>query len=303
MKIWIDGRIGGGDDAKVSVLDHGFLYGDGVFEGMRVYSQRLFRFERHLDRLEIGARCLGLELPGGRDALRALTLATAGEHLRESGETDAYVRLIVTRGIGELGVDPTGCTRPSVICIVDSIRIFPEEKLRSGIALVTSSRRSPAPDVRDPRVKSLNYLNNALAKQEARRQGADEALLLNAAGAVAEASVANVFAVRGGRLLTPPASDGALEGITRASVMELAVAMGVPTEERTLGRYDLIAADEVFLTGSGAKLVPVASLDGARIGRGGAGPLTQKLMDAFDRFARDPENGTALRGQFLRGPV
>jgi branched-chain amino acid aminotransferase len=294
MKIWLDGRIVDGAEAKVSVLDHGFLYGDGVFEGMRIYSGRLFRFERHLDRMEAGARCLGLTLPGGRGALAALTLATAREHLRASGEQDAYVRLVVSRGVGELGVDPTSCPEPFVTCIVDKIRIFPEEKLRSGITLITSSRRSPPPDVRDPRVKSLNYLNNALAKQEARRQGADDALLLNQAGAVAEASVANVFAVRGGRLLTPPASDGALEGITRASVLEIAAQLGVPAEERTLGRYDLIAADEVFLTGSGAKVVPVASLDGARIGRGEAGPLTQKLIAAFDRFARDPENGTPI---------
>jgi len=294
MKIWIDGRIVDGADARVSVLDHGFLYGDGVFEGMRVYSQRLFRCERHLDRLEIGARCLGLALPGGRDAIRALTLATAREYVRATREPDAYIRLVISRGVGELGVDPTNCPAPFVTCIVDKIRLFSEEKLRSGISMITSSRRSPPPDVRDPRVKSLNYLNNALAKQEARRQGVDEALLLNAAGAVAEASVANVFAVRGGRLLTPPASDGALEGITRASVLEIAAQLGVPAEQRTLGRYDLIAADEVFLTGSGAKVVPVASLDGARIGRGEAGPLTQKLMAAFERFARDPENGTAL---------
>jgi branched-chain amino acid aminotransferase len=294
MKVWIDGRIVDGADAKVSVLDHGFLYGDGVFEGMRVYSRRLFRCEWHLDRLEIGARSLGLALPGGRDGIRALTLATAAEYVRASGAQDAYIRLVISRGVGELGVDPTNCGAPFVTCIVDKIRLFSEEKLRSGISMITSSRRSPAPDVRDPRVKSLNYLNNALAKQEARRQGVDEALLLNAAGAVAEASVANVFAVRGGRLLTPPASDGALEGITRASVLELAAALGVPAEERTLGRYDLIAADEVFLTGSGAKVVPVASLDGIRIGRGESGPLTQKLMAAFDRFARDPENGTQL---------
>ncbi len=294
MKVWLDGRIVEGAEAKVSVLDHGFLYGDGVFEGMRVYSQRLFRLERHLDRLEIGARCIGLVLPGGRDAIRALTLATASEYVRATGERDAYIRLVISRGIGELGVDPTNCEAPFVTCIVDKIRIFSEEKLRSGISMITSSRRSPPPDVRDPRVKSLNYLNNALAKQEAKRQGADEALLLNAAGSVAEASVANVFAVRGGRLLTPPGSDGALEGITRASVLEIAAQLGVPSDERTLGRYDLIAADEVFLTGSGAKVVPVATLDGTRIGRGEAGPLTQKLMAAFDRFARDPENGTAL---------
>jgi branched-chain amino acid aminotransferase len=294
MKVWIDGRIVDGGEARVSVLDHGFLYGDGVFEGMRVYARRLFRLPLHMSRLEAGARSLGIELPGGRAAIERLTLATALAHVRASGDPDAYVRLVISRGVGELGVDPTSCPAPFVVCIVDKIRLFPEEKLHSGISLVTSSRRAPSPDVRDPRVKSLNYLNNALAKQEARRQGADEALLLNQAGAVAEASVANVFAVRGGRLLTPPPSDGALEGITRASVLEIAAQLGVPGEERTLGRYDLIAADEVFLTGSGAKIVPVASLDGARIGRGGAGALTQKLMAAFERFAREPENGTAL---------
>jgi branched-chain amino acid aminotransferase len=294
MKVWIDGRVVDGREARVSVLDHGFLYGDGVFEGMRVYSRRLFRLERHLDRLEIGARSLGLALPGGREGIAVLTLATARAYAEATGEPDAYVRLVISRGVGELGVDPSSCPQPFVVCIVDRIRLFPEEKLRSGVSMITSSRRAPAPDVRDPRVKSLNYLNNALAKQEARRQGADEALLLNAQGNVAEASVANVFAVRGGRLLTPPASDGALEGITRASVLELAARAGVPSEERTLGRYDLVAADEVFLTGSGAKLVPVASLDGAPIGRGGAGPLTQKLIAAFDAFARDPENGTPL---------
>jgi len=294
MKIWLDGRIVERSEAKVAVLDHGFLYGDGVFEGMRVYSRRLFRLERHMDRLAAGARALGIDLPGGREGIAAIALATAREYVRASGEADAYIRLIVSRGIGELGVDPSSCPTPFVTCIVDKIRIFSDEKLLSGISLITSSRRSPSPDVRDPRVKSLNYLNNALAKQEARRQGADDALLLNQAGAVAEASVANVFAVRGGRLLTPPPSDGALEGITRASVLEIAAELGVQAEERTLGRYDLIAAEEVFLTGSGAKVVPVATLDGARIGRGEAGPLTQKLIAAFDRYARDPENGTAL---------
>ena len=294
MKVWIEGKVVDGREARVSVLDHGFLYGDGVFEGMRVYSRRLFQLERHLDRLEVGARSLGLALPGGREGLRALTLETARAHAASSGQDDAYVRLVISRGVGELGVDPTTCGAPFVVCIVDRIRIFPEEKLATGISMITASRRSPAPDVRDPRVKSLNYLNNALAKQEARRQGADEALLLNAQGNVAEASVANVFAVRGGRLLTPPGSDGALEGITRASVLSLAGGLGLACEERTLGRYDLLAAEEVFLTGSGAKIVPVASLDGAAIGRGGAGPLTRRLMAAFDRFARSPEAGTPI---------
>jgi branched-chain amino acid aminotransferase len=172
------------------------------------------------------------------------------------------------------------------VCIVDHVRLYPEEALRRGLSLVTASLRRPGPDVLDPRVKSLNYLNNALAKLEARQRGADEALLLNGAGHVAEASVANVFAVRDGALSTPPPTDGALEGITRATVLELARRDGIPAGERTLGRVDLLGADEVFLTGSGARIVPVGSLDGRPIGKGGAGPLTAWLTAAFDRTAR-----------------
>ena len=192
------------------------------------------------------------------------------------------MRFIVSRGEGALGVDPTSCPRPRVVCIVDHIRIYPPEVLARGIDLVTSSWRRPPPDVLDPRVKSLNYLNNALAKLEARRRGADEALLLNAAGLVAEASVANVFAVRGGALATPPPTDGALEGITRGAVLELAVALdGIAAAERSLGRYDLLGADEVFLTGTGARIVPVRSLDGETIGKGEPGPVTRRLLAAF----------------------
>jgi branched-chain amino acid aminotransferase len=271
-----------GSQARIPVTDHGFLYGDGVFEGMRVYSRRIFRFDDHLSRLASGARCLGLTIPGGVEAVRRIVIDTARAH----GEEDAYLRLIVSRGEGPLGVDPTSCTNPRIVCIADQVSLYPEEKIRSGIALVTSSLRKPAPDVLDPRVKSLNYLNNALAKQEARRQGADEALLLNAAGQVVEASVANVFAVREGRLLTPPASDGALEGLTRATVLELAREQRIPAEQRTLGRFDLLAAEEAFLTGSGARIVAVGSLDGHGIGKGGAGPITRRLCQAFEHYVR-----------------
>ena len=282
MKVWIDGRIVEGSEARVPVTDHGFLYGDGIFEGLRVYHRRVFRLDDHLARLAVAARCIGLELPGGTPALREIVLATARAH----GADEAYLRLVVSRGEGALGVDPTTCPTPRVVCIADDVRIYPPEKLREGIALVTASVRRPAPDVLDPRVKSLNYLNNALAKLEARRQGADEALILNAAGQVAEASVANVFAVRGGRLLTPPPSDGALEGITRATVLELAAREGIPAGERTLGRFDLLAAEEVFLTGTGARIVPVGRLDGQKIGHGGAGPVTKQLDDAFAGFVK-----------------
>jgi branched-chain amino acid aminotransferase len=277
MKVWIDGRIVDGADARVPVTDHGFLYGDGVFEGIRIYARRVFRLEQHLARLAVSARAIGLEIPGGLDAAREILLATA----RAFGADEAYVRFVVSRGEGALGVDPTTCPRPRIVCIVDHIRIYPAEVLARGIDLVTSSWRRPPPDVLDPRVKSLNYLNNALAKLEARRRGADEALLLNAAGLVAEASVANVFAARGGALATPPPTDGALEGITRGAVLELAARAGIPAAERSLGRYDLLGADEVFLTGTGARIVPVRSLDGETIGKGEPGPLTGRLLAAF----------------------
>jgi branched-chain amino acid aminotransferase len=293
MKIWIDGAIVSEQEARVSVLDHGFLYGDGVFEGIRGYGGRIFRLEDHLRRLATGARYLGLEIPGGIDAARRIILETA----RAQGLPDAYLRFIVSRGVGELGVDPTTCPEPRIVCIAATIRLFSPEKLAEGLALATSSWRRPGLDVLDPCVKSLNYLNNALAKQEARARGADDALLLNASGSVAEASVANVFAVRDGRLATPPHTDGALPGITRMTVLELAAELGIEAAERTLGRVDLLGADEVFLTGTGARIVPVASLDGRRIGAG-PGPLTKRISEAFD--ARTRETGTPFLGAPLR---
>ena len=203
------------------------------------------------------------------------------ETVRAHGQTEAYVRLIVTRGVGALGVDPTTCTAPQLFCLVADIRIYPDEKLHRGIDLVTSSLRRPPPDVLDPGVKSLNYLNNVLAKQEARRQGVDEALLLNTGGRVAETSVANVFCARHGEISTPPASEGALEGITRRTLLELAGTLGIPAAERCMTRSDLFSADEVFLTGTGAGIVPVGSLDGRTIGAGKPGPLWEKLRRAF----------------------
>lgn len=282
MKVWIAGAVREGDEACVPVSDHGFLYGDGVFEGMRVYAGGVFRLEDHLARLRTGARYLGLALPGGTASLRRIVAETVDAFGRE----EAYVRLVVSRGDGPLGVDPTQCPEPRVVCIVDEVRLYPPEIVERGLALATASVRRPPPDVLDPRVKSLNYLGSALAKQEARRQGADEALLLGPSGRVAEASVANVFAVRGGALVTPPPTEGALEGITRATVLELAREEGIPAAERALGRVDLFAADEVFLTGSGARIVPVASLDGRPIGTGGAGPLTKRLLALFDARVR-----------------
>ena len=192
MKVWIDGDIVDGPEARIPVTDHGLLYGDGIFEGIRVYHNRVFRLDAHMQRFAAAARGIALDLPGGITAVREAVLAT----VRAFGSDEAYVRLIATRGEGSLGVDPTTCPQPRLICLVDHVRIYPPEKLSSGLALVTSSLRRPSPDVLDPRIKSLNYLNNVLAKLEARQRGADEALMLNAHGMVAETSVANVFVVR-----------------------------------------------------------------------------------------------------------
>jgi branched-chain amino acid aminotransferase len=277
VKVWIDGGIVDGADARIPVTDHGLLYGDGIFEGIRVYAGRLFRIDAHMLRFEAAARAIALALPGGIGAARAVVMETARAH----GEPDAYVRLIATRGEGALGVDPTTCTTPRLLCIVDRVQIYPPAKLASGVDLATSSLRRPPADVLDPRVKSLNYLNNVLAKLEARQRGADEALMLNAAGTIAEASVANIFAVRDGELLTPPATDGALEGINRRTVLEIAATQGIPAHIRSLGRFDLFAADEAFLTGSGAGIVPVRSLDGRVIGVGAPGPVFEKVRAAF----------------------
>lgn len=280
MKVWIDGELMDGAHARIPIIDHGLLYGDGIFEGMRATGGRIFKLDAHLARLSYGARALHLQLPGGLPALRAV----AEQTLAALGDPDAYVRLIVTRGDGALGVDPNTCPRPRVICLADRIALFSEEKRRAGLALITSSVRRPAQDVLDPRVKSLNYLNNVLAKGEARRQGADDALLLNAQGNIAEVSVANLFVVQRGTLLTPPTTDGCLDGITRSTVLELARSLGIPTIERSLGRMDVFGADEAFMTGTGAGIVRIASLDGETIGTGEAPVTTLKLVSAYERL-------------------
>ncbi|MFT3927976.1 MAG: branched-chain-amino-acid transaminase [Myxococcales bacterium] len=288
MKVWIDGKIVSEGEARVPVTDHGLLYGDGVFEGMRVIAGSVFRIEKHLKRLSVGARVLALELPYGLDEVRGIVEST----VRAFGEREAYVRLLVTRGVGPLGVDPTTCPRANLVCIVNTIKLFTEEQREKGLNMITSSYRRPTADVLDVRVKSLNYLGSVLSKLEARQQGADEALLLNPRGHIAEAAVANLFAVRGRTLLTPPPTDGCLEGINREAVMELAAADGFTVLERSIGRADLFAADEVFLTGSGAGVVAVRSLDGRIIGAGKRGPVTAQLASAHRALAE--REGTPL---------
>jgi branched-chain amino acid aminotransferase len=290
MKIWMEGQVVGADEARVAVNDHGLLYGDGVFEGMRVVAGRVFRIEQHLARLAFGARVLMLSLPYPPAEIRRIVEQTVCAF----GAREAYVRLLVTRGVGPLGVDPTTCDRPRLICMVDHIRLFTDAQREAGLDMLTSSYRRAQADVLDMRVKSLNYLGSVLAKLEAKQRGADEALLLNARGHIAEAAVANVFALRGKLLMTPPTTDGCLEGINRAAVMELAPALGLSVSERSLGRADLFMADEVFLTGSGsgAGLIAVRSLDQRTIGAGKRGPITAQLT-AMHRSLAEGE-GTPL---------
>jgi branched-chain amino acid aminotransferase len=283
MKAWIDNEIVDAELATLPVLDHGLLYGDGVFEGIRIAHRRIFRLADHIQRLRVSASAIGLRLPQDDAFLTNVVVATAKAH----GSGEAYVRLIVTRGVGALGVDPSTCATPSLICIVGPIVLFPEEKRRHGLALATSSLRRPAFDTLDPRVESLNYLNNVMAKAEALRAGADEALVLNQAGRVVEASVANVFAARDEVLLTPHPNEGALAGLTRQTVIEHARAEGIEVVEGSMTRVDLLAADEVFLTGSGAGLIAVATLDGQPIGKGvESRSVTERMANHLDQARR-----------------
>ncbi len=277
---WIDGKIMPAAEARISVLDHGFLFGDGVFEGIRLTSRGIFRFADHMKRIETAARAIGLEVPGG---FERVALA-AREATRAWGPGAGYLRLVITRGIGALGIDPSTCRAPEILCIATGAAPLSADKAARGIDLATSSLRRPPADVLDPRVKSLNYLNNVLAKREATLRGADDALVLNGRGLIAEATATNVFALTGETLDTPPTTDGALEGLTRRTVMELARERGLEVRERSLGRFDLYAADAVFLTGTRAGIVAVGSLDGSAIARTGW-PIVHALSDAFERRA------------------
>ena len=278
----MDGRLRPREEAVVSVFDHGLLYGDGVFEGIRIYARRAFRLEQHLDRLWASARAIALDIPLSRtDCVEAVR-----ETARANGDDDAYVRLVVTRGVGDLGIDPRRCPRPTVFIIATAIAVFPPERYAHGIRAITSATRQVPSDAVDARIKSLNYLKNVLAKLDANAAGAEEAILLNAAGWVAECSADNVFVVRAGALLTPSPQDGALGGITRGAILDLAAESGVRAAEARLGRYDLYTADEVFVTGTGAEVMPVVELDGRRIADGKPGALTRRLTDAFHVLVR-----------------
>jgi branched-chain amino acid aminotransferase len=274
---WIDGEIVPAAEARLPILDHGFLFGDGVFEGIRVTPAGIFRLDDHMKRLSTAALSVGIEVPGGFGRVREV----ARETTRAWGARSGYLRLIISRGVGALGIDPSTCPEPRIICIAAGAISLSSEKEKAGLRLMTSSLRRPSSDVLDPRVKSLNYLNNVLAKREASLSGADDALVLNSRGLIAEASATNLFALTGERLVTPPTTDGALEGITRRTILEVATDLGFDTRESSLGRFDLYAADAVFLTGTRAGIVPVGSLDGSPISQAGR-PQLQKLRDEFE---------------------
>jgi branched-chain amino acid aminotransferase len=288
MQIYIDGEFHPRETAKISVFDHGLLYGDGIFEGIRVYHRRVFRHAAHLDRLYASAQALALKIPLSPAEMQA----AVEETVRRNGRDDVYIRLIVTRGVGELGIDPLSCPTPSVIIIVNDVRVYPRELYAGGINVMTSATRQVSHESVDPRIKSLNYLKNILAKIDAQQAGAHEAIMLNAEGFIAECTADNLFVVRGGALLTPSPQDGALGGITRGVILELAGEARVPAAEARLTRYDLYTADEAFVTGTGAELMPVAVADGRTIGAGKPGPITQRLTEAFHALVR--HEGTPL---------
>jgi branched-chain amino acid aminotransferase len=283
MHIFIDGEYYDRDSAKVSVFDHGLLYGDGVFEGIRVYRKRIFRLDAHLERLYDSARALALTIPYTLSELAEITRQTVRKNERE----DAYIRLIVTRGAGALGIDPNSCPRACVIVIVDDVRVYPKELYAGGIKVMTSATRQVSHEAFDPRIKSLNYLKNILAKIDAQQAGAQEAIMLNAQGYVAECTADNLFVIRAGRLLTPSPQDGALGGITRGAIMQLAGEARIPCAESQLTRFDVYTADEAFVTGTGAEIMPVTAADGRPIGDGTPGPITRRLSEAFHAMVRN----------------
>lgn len=282
MKVYIDGQFYDEADAKISVFDHGLLYGDGVFEGIRMYHNRIFKLKEHLERLYWSAKAILLDIPMSPEELSAACVATC----QANGLREGYIRLVVTRGKGTLGLDPRRCIKASVIVIASTIQLYPPEYYHKGLTIVTVPTTRSLPNSVNPAIKSLNYLNNILARIEANNAGVEEAIMLNSEGMVAECTGDNVFIVHKGRLMTPPLSAGALYGITRGTVLQCATELGIPTSEPNLSRYDVYIADEMFLTGTGAEMIPVVKVDGRVIGTGQPGPVTQKLIHAFRERTR-----------------
>ena len=281
MKVFIDGKFVDEKKAVVSVFDHGLLYGDGVFEGIRAYNGRVFKLKEHVERLFFSAKAILLKIPMSQKAVAD----TVRETCRRNGIRDGYIRLVVTRGAGTLWLDPNRCKNPQVIIIADKIQLYPKAFYEKGLDIVTVPTTRNHPNAVNPAIKSLNYLNNILAKIEAINAGCIEAIMLNAEGFVAECTGDNIFMMKGGRLLTPPFAAGALQGITRGVVLDIAREMGVEVAEPNLTRYDLFNADECFITGTAAEVVPVVKIDGRPVANGRPGKMTKKFMAAYHQVA------------------
>lgn len=286
--IYINGEFFPREEAKVSVFDHGYLYGDGVFEGIRAYNGRVFKLREHMIRLYESAKSILLKIPLDMEKLEKDVLETVSCNKLK----DAYIRIVVSRGVGDLGLDPQNCSNPTIIIIASKISIYPRELYEEGLRVVTVATRRNIPDALDPKIKSLNYLNNILVKIEANQAGVLEAVMFNRSGYITEGSGDNIFIVRKGQLITPPSYLGALEGITRETVMELAVEKGYTVLERPFTRHDLYVSSECFLTGTAAEVIPVINVDGREIGDGKPGKITCSLMHAFKDYVMN--NGTPV---------
>ena len=288
MKIFIDGRYFDENNAKISVFDHGLLYGDGIFEGIRAYNGRVFKLKEHIDRLFYSAKAILLNMPLSHEQICQAVVDTC----RQNDLREGYIRLLVTRGVGGLGLNPNKCKQPSVIVIADKIQLYPPEYYEQGLTIITVPTTRNLHSALNPAIKSLNYLNNILAKIEANNGGCEEAIMLNAEGYVAECTGDNLFLIKGEQMLTPPLSAGALYGITRGVVMDLARECGLTVSEPNLTRYDVFNADECFLTGTGAELVPVVKVDGRVIGSGSPGPKTKELVKKYHALVQS--NGAPI---------
>jgi len=282
MKIYLNGKLVKKQDAKISVFDHGLLYGDGVFEGIRSYGCLVFKLKEHIDRLYCSAQAICLKMPITKETMTKAIITT----LKANKLSDAYIRVVVTRGEGDLGLDPRKCKSPSIFIIADKIVLYPKEFYQKGLSIVTVPTVRNIPEALNPQIKSLNYLNNILAKIEAINFNVEEALMLNKDGLVAECTGDNVFMLKNHTLITPPTAMGVLAGITRQSVLDLSPKLGLKTEEQLITRYDLFNADEVFLTGTAAEIIPVVSIDRRIIGRGKPGKFTLNLIKEFRKVTK-----------------
>lgn len=289
--IFIDGEYLKKEDAKISVYDHGLLYGDGVFEGIRAYNGYVFKLKEHIDRLFYAAKATGITIPYSKEEMIDIVRNTCAKNNLE----DSYIRLVVTRGVGDLGLLPTNCKKASVICIAATIALYPKEMYERGLSVVTASQKRSNATVLDPQIKSLNYLNNIMAKMEAARQGCGEAIMLNSEGLVCECTGDNIFIVKNGEIYTPPTYVGILEGVTRNSVIDIAGKLGMKVHQVPFTLFNVYSADECFLTGTAAELISVAKADDKIIGSGVAGPITKKLLAEFQKYARDSKNGIKIK--------